>query len=241
MSGNLNPLVAYLAGVLTILSPCVIPLVPIVLGSAAQRHRWGPLALAAGLVVSFTLVGFVTATVGASIGLNGETIRRWSAVLLILVGLVLLVPRLQHLFEHIASPLANWAAGHQERLERFGLIGQAGIGVLLGLVWSPCVGPTLGAAIVLAAQGSSLGQVALVMMAFAAGIATVLLAVAFAAQGLLARWRGKLMSAGARGRQIFGVLMVLVGIFIVTGVDRHLEATLVGVLPDWMTTLSTSF
>jgi len=241
MSGNLNPLVAYLAGVLTILSPCVIPLLPIVLGSAAQRHRLGPLALAVGLVASFTLVGFATATIGASIGLNSDTIRQWSAALLVLVGLVLLVPGLQHLFEHIATPFANWAAVRQERLDRFGLAGQAGIGVLLGVVWSPCVGPTLGAAIVLAAQGKSLGQVALVMMAFAAGIATVLLAVAFAAQGLLARWRGKLMNAGARGRQVFGVLMVLVGVFIVTGVDRHLEAMLVGVLPDWMTTLSTSF
>ncbi|QAU23031.1 cytochrome c biogenesis protein CcdA [Dyella sp. M7H15-1] len=238
---SLNPWIAYVAGVLTILSPCVIPLVPIVLGSAAQRHRWGPLALAAGLVVSFTLVGLVTATVGASIGLNGVAIRGWSAALLAVVGLILLVPRLQQLFEHIASPIANWAAAHQERLERFGLLGQAGIGVLLGLVWSPCVGPTLGAAIVLAAQGKDLGQVILVMLAFAAGIATVLLAVAFAAQGLLARWRRGLMSAGARGRQVFGVLMLLVGVFIMTGADRHLETVLVGLLPDWMTTLSTSF
>jgi cytochrome c-type biogenesis protein len=241
MSVGLNPLVAYLAGVLTILSPCVIPLVPIVLGSAAQRHRWGPLALAAGLIASFTLLGFATATIGASIGLNGEVVRRWSAILLMLVGLVLLAPRLQQLFEHIASPLANWAAVRQERLERFGLLGQAGIGLLLGLVWSPCVGPTLGAAIVLAAQGRDLGQVAVVMMAFAAGIATVLLAVAFVAQGLFSRWRGKLMSAGARGRQVFGGLMVLVGAFIITGLDRHVEAMLIGVLPEWMTTLSTAF
>ena len=58
---TLNPLLAYAAGALTILSPCVLPLVPIVLGSAAQRHRLGPLALAAGLVGSFTIVGFAVA------------------------------------------------------------------------------------------------------------------------------------------------------------------------------------
>jgi cytochrome c-type biogenesis protein len=241
MSGSLNPWVAYLAGMLTILSPCVIPLVPIVLGSAAQRHRWGPLALAAGLVVSFTLIGFITATLGASIGLNGETIRRWSAVLLVLVGLILLLPQLQHVFEHFASPLANWAAGHQERLERFGLIGQAGIGVLLGLVWSPCVGPTLGAAIVLAAQGRDLGQVAFVMMAFAAGIATVLLVMALMTQRLLSRWRGTLMRAGSGGRRALGVLMAVVGVMIFSGLDRSLETALIGVLPDWVTTLTTSF
>jgi cytochrome c-type biogenesis protein len=240
MSGNLNPLVAYAAGVLTILSPCVIPLVPIVLGSAAQRHRWGPLALAVGLVASFTLVGFAVATVGASVGLDAEAVRTWSAVLLLLVGIVLVVPGLQHFFERLASPLANWASERQARLERFGLLGQAGIGVLLGLVWSPCVGPTLGAATVLAAQGRDLGQVAFVMMCFALGIATVLIVMAFAAQGLLSRWRGRMMSAGAQGRRVLGALIVLVGVLIITGTDRYLEATIVGILPDWITNLTTS-
>ncbi|GLQ88871.1 cytochrome c biogenesis CcdA family protein [Dyella flagellata] len=240
MSGSLSPLVAYAAGALTILSPCVLPLVPIVLGSAAQRHRWGPLALALGLVASFTLTGFILATIGASAGLNPETIRLWSAVLLLVVGIVLVVPRLQASFEHAAGPLANWAGERQARLERFGLAGQAGIGVLLGLVWSPCVGPTLGAATLLAAQGKNLGQVALVMAAFAFGIATVLLILALFAQSLLARWRGRLMEAGSRGRRVLGVLIVLVGLLIITGTDRHLEAVIIGVLPDWVTNLTTS-
>ncbi|GGA22001.1 cytochrome c biogenesis CcdA family protein [Dyella nitratireducens] len=240
MSGSLSPAVAYAAGALTILSPCVLPLIPIVLGSAAQRHRWGPLALALGLVASFTLTGFAIATIGASAGLNPTTIRLWSAVLLLIVGVVLVVPRLQALFEHAAGPLANWAGERQARLEQFGLAGQAGIGVLLGLVWSPCVGPTLGAATVLAAQGKDLGQVALVMGAFALGIATVLLILALFAQTLMARWRGRLMEAGTRGRRVLGVLIVLVGVLIITGTDHQLEAVIIGVLPDWVTDLSTS-
>jgi cytochrome c-type biogenesis protein len=240
MSGQLNPLVAYAAGVLTILSPCVIPLVPIVLGSAAQRHRWGPLALALGLVASFTLTGFAIATIGASIGLNNDTIRTWSAVLLLIIGAALLIPALQTFFEHIVGPLATWAGERQARLERFGLAGQAGIGVLLGLVWSPCVGPTLGAATLLAAQGKDLAQVAFVMMSFALGIASVLLVMALATQRLLAVWRGKLMNAGKRGRQVLGGLIVIVGVLIITGLDRNLEATLIGVLPDWVTNLTTS-
>ncbi|RUL69212.1 cytochrome c biogenesis CcdA family protein [Dyella choica] len=240
MSGGLSPLVAYAAGALTILSPCVLPLVPIVLGSAAQRHRWGPLALALGLVASFTLTGFIIATIGASAGLNTQTIRLWSAILLLIVGIVLIVPRWQALFEHAAGPLANWAGERQARLERFGLAGQAGIGVLLGLVWSPCVGPTLGAATLLAAQGKNLGQVALVMAAFALGIATVLLILALFAQSLLARWRGRLMAAGTRGRRVLGVLIVLVGLLIITGADHHLETAIIDVLPDWVTNLSTS-
>jgi cytochrome c biogenesis protein CcdA len=240
MSGSLSPVVAYAAGALTILSPCVLPLVPIVLGSAAQRHRWGPLALALGLVASFTFTGFIIATLGASSGLNPQAIRSASAVLLLIVGVVLVVPRLQSSFEHAAGPLANWAGERQARLARFGLAGQAGIGVLLGLVWSPCVGPTLGAATVLAAQGKDLGQVALVMAAFALGIGTVLLVLALFAQTLLARWRGRLMEAGARGRRVFGVLIVLVGVLILSGADHQLEAFAIGVLPDWVTHLTTS-
>ena len=240
MNHHLNPLVAYLAGVLTILSPCVIPLVPIVLGSAAQRHRFGPLALALGLVASFTLTGFAIATIGASIGLDSAGIRTWSAVLLLAIGVILLVPALQNGFEHLIAPLANWAGERQARLERFGLAGQAGIGVLLGLVWSPCVGPTLGAATVLAAQGRNLGQVAFVMLAFALGIASVLLIMALATQSLLSRWRGRLMSAGTRGRRVLGGLIVVVGALIVTGMDRSLETAVLGVLPDWLTNLTTS-
>ncbi|HTC27528.1 cytochrome c biogenesis CcdA family protein, partial [Dyella sp.] len=136
--------------------------------------------------------------------------------------------------------LASWAGERQARLERFGLVGQAGIGVLLGLVWSPCVGPTLGAATVLAAQGKNLGEVAFVMLAFALGIATVLLAMAMATQKLMSRWRVRLMNASTRGRRILGALMLLVGVLIITGTDRALEATVIGILPDWVTNLTTS-
>lgn len=240
MSGGLNPVVAYAAGVLTILSPCVIPLVPIVLGSAAQRHRFGPLALAIGLVASFTLAGFLIATIGASVGLDGEKVREVSAILLILAGIALLITRAQVWLEHVMGPVASWAGQRQARLERFGLIGQAGIGVLLGLVWSPCVGPTLGAATVLAAQGKNLGQVAFVMLAFALGIATVLLLMAMATQQLLSRWRSSLMNASTRGRRVLGALMLLVGVLIITGTDHALEAAIIGILPDWVTNLTTS-
>ncbi|MCA1652844.1 MAG: cytochrome c biogenesis CcdA family protein [Sphingomicrobium sp.] len=239
MSNGLNPLLAYAAGALTILSPCVLPLVPIVIGSAAQRHKWGPAVLAAGLLVSFTLVGFTVAALGASSGLDPDLVREIGAVVLLLVGLLLIVPKAQHLAEQAAAPLAEWASRKQQGLERFGLIGQAGIGVLLGLVWSPCVGPTLGAATVLAAEGKDLGQVALVMAAFGAGIATMLLLVALATRGFLARWRGRLMGAGAGGKRVLGGLVMAVAVLILTGGDHLFEAAVLGVSPDWLTNLTT--
>lgn len=241
MPSDLNPLLAFAAGVLTILSPCVLPLVPIVLGSAAQRSRFGPLALAAGLVISFTGVGLFVASLGATSGLDAESVRWFGAALLLLAGLVLLVPQLQAFVTRLATPLADWASQRQANLERFGLAGQFAIGALLGLVWSPCVGPTLGAATVLAAQGQNLGQAAVVMAAFGLGIASVLLVIAFATRGFFSRWRGRLMSAGGSGKRVLGSLLLVVGVLIMSGGDRAFESIVVAASPDWLIDLTTRY
>jgi len=242
MASALNPALAYVAGALTILSPCVLPLVPIVLSSAAQRHRFAPVALAAGLVLAFTATGFVVAAFGQALGIDTLVVRNAGAIILCLVGIVMLIPRLQDGLSRIATPAAAWASRQQSALDdRAGLWGQALIGALLGIVWAPCVGPTLGAAVALAAEGKDLGEVALVMAAFGLGISTVLLVTAFAARGALARWRGRMMAAGGRGKIVLGGLLLIVGIFILTGVDRQLEAFALDHLPDRVTEWSTAF
>ncbi len=239
MTGALNPALGFAAGALTILSPCVLPLVPVVMASAGRSSRWGPLALAGGLIASFTLVGFAVATLGAAAGFDGEGIRAVGSVLLVLAGLVLLLPGLQERFATLATPLVAWGNQRQQGLERYGLAGQAMIGALLGAVWSPCVGPTLGAATALAAQGESLGQVALVMAFFGAGIATVLLFIAFATRNVLARRRGALLAGGQRGKRILGAILLIVGLVILTGLDRIVEGVLVRLSPDWLIDWST--
>lgn len=240
MASALNPALAFVAGALTILSPCVLPLVPIVLSSAAQRHRLAPLALAAGLVVAFTITGFVVAAFGQALGLDTLVVRAAGAIVLCLAGIVLLVPKLQDVLTRVATPLAAWASGKQTVLDaRAGLWGQAMVGALLGIVWAPCVGPTLGAAIALAAEGKDLGEVAFVMLAFGLGISAVLLVIAFAARSVLARWRGRLMMAGGRGKAILGGLLLMIGVFILTGFDRKIEAFALDHLPDQVTEWST--
>src|SRR5690242_17483328 len=89
------PLLAFLAGTLSILSPCVLPLVPIVVGTALSRHRLGPAALAAGLAVSYLGIGLFVATIGFAIGLDGALFRAIGAALLIAFGAALLAPVLQ--------------------------------------------------------------------------------------------------------------------------------------------------
>ncbi len=232
---------AFLAGVLTVLSPCVLPLLPIVLGAAASQHRLGPLALATGLALSFTAIGLFVATVGFAMGLDTGLFRTVSAVLLIGVGLVLLVPRLQEQFALAATPVSNWAGGYADNFTPGDLAGQFGLGLLLGAVWSPCVGPTLGTASVLAAKGENLPQVALTMLTFGIGAALPLLLLGILSREALMRWRSRLMEGGKAGKTVLGLVLVAVGLLIATGLDKRLEAILVEASPDWLTQLTTQF
>jgi cytochrome c-type biogenesis protein len=234
-------LFGYLAGVLSILSPCVLPLLPMVMGPAASAHRFGLAALAGGLVVSFVAVGLFVAAIGFSIGLDGEWFRTASAALLLLMGAVLLSASLQNRFAVATGGVSNAGQRLIERLQPSGLSGQFVFGLLLGAVWSPCVGPTLGAASVLAAQGRSLFAVASVMAAFGLGAATPLLAVGLLSREAMRRWRGTMMSAGKTGKIVLGAAALVVGVMILSGVDRQLETALVEASPDWLTRLTTTF
>jgi cytochrome c biogenesis protein CcdA len=232
---------AFLAGVLSVLSPCVLPLLPIVLGTAASEHRLGPVALAVGLGLSFVTIGLFVATIGFAAGLDTDLFRAISAALLIAVGLVLLVPKLQAQFALATSPVGNWV---DERLGGFatsGLWGQFGLGLLLGAVWSPCVGPTLGAASILAAKGENLGQVALTMFAFGLGAALPLMLLGLLSREAMMRWRGRLMEAGKGGKMLLGLLLVAIGLFVATGLDKRLETMLVDASPEWLTNLTTRY
>lgn len=231
---------AFVAGLLTVLSPCVLPILPVVFGAAAGQHRLGPVALALGVASAFAAAGVLLATVGFAAGLDGEALRPFAAALMLLFGLVLLVPLLQHAGERALAPLAGWASGRTQRVAGTGLAGQFGLGALLGLVWSPCVGPTLGAASVLAAQGQQLGSVALTMLLFGLGAAVPLLAIGLLSRAALMRVRGRLVAGGAWGRRVVGAGLLLVGVSVLTGLDHRAEAWLLDASPTALTTLTTS-
>jgi cytochrome c biogenesis protein CcdA len=231
---------AALAGVLSILSPCVLPLVPIVLATALGQHRLGPAALAAGLAVSFTTVGLFIATIGYAIGLEADTFRAAGAVVILLIGLALLVPSLQARFALAAGPVGDWTQRRFGNPAGIGLPGQFGVGLLLGVVWSPCVGPTLGAASAMAARGENLGTVALTMLAFGLGAALPLLALGSVSRSTMVRWRGGLMAAGQRAKMGLGLLLVSLAVLMLSGADRSVESWLVEHSPEWLTRLTTS-
>ncbi len=233
---------AFLAGLLSILSPCVLPILPLVLGTAVSEHRFGPVALAAGLAVSFVTIGLFVATIGFSIGLDGGLFRALGAVIMIALGAVLMAPALQARVALAGTPLANWSEQtFGSRFQPHGLAGQFGVGALLGAVWSPCVGPTLGAASVLAARGENLGEVALTMAVFGIGAATPLLVLGTLSRARLLKLRHSLHAAGQGLKAILGLLLVGVGALILTGLDKALEAWVLDHAPDWLVSLNTRF
>jgi cytochrome c-type biogenesis protein len=231
----------FAAGVLSTLSPCVLPLLPLVVGPAMAAHRLGVAALAAGLAASFVAVGLFVATVGFSIGLDGGVFRAGSAVLLGAMGIVLLVPLLK---QRVAMAAGGVSTAGNRLIARFtlaGLPGQFVLGALLGAVWSPCVGPTLGAASLLAAQGRDLPSVAAVMVAFGLGAGAPLLVVGALSRQVLLRWRGRMLGAGRTGTTVLGAGALAVSVLILSGMDRTLETALVSASPAWLTDITTRF
>lgn len=232
---------AFAAGVLSILSPCVLPLLPIVLGAAVTQHRWGPLALAAGLAISFTGLGLLIAVAGFSLGLDANVFRVVAAIIMIAMGLVLLMPAWQTRLATAGGPVSDWTDRTFGGFSGSGLSGQFAMGLLLGAVWSPCVGPTLGAASLLASQGRDLAQVTITMAVFGLGTALPLAILGLLSRSALMRMRWRMLSAGQFGKALLGVALLLIGIGIVTGADKWIETALVNASPAWLTDLTTRF
>lgn len=232
---------AGLAGVLTVLSPCVLPILPILLTSATSEHRLGPWALAAGLAISFAVVGTSIAWLGASLGIDPAGFKTGGALLLGMFGVILLSSSLQQRFASATSGIGN--AGHAllSRLRLDGTKGQFVIGLVLGLVWSPCVGPTLGAAITLASQSAQLVKVALTMAIFGLGAATPVVVFGLLSRGLLSRQRGRLAMVGKYGKLAMGAALVTVSFAMLSGLDKTVEIYLLKHSPEWLTALTTRF
>lgn len=232
---------SFLAGLLSILSPCVLPLVPIIVGTALNMHRYGPFALALGLAISFTAVGVFIATIGASIGIDQELFRVIAATLLITFGIVLLSNTLQAKFASATAGIGGAGNNLLNKISTDSLSGQFVLGLLLGMVWSPCVGPVLGATITLASQGTNLGHVALVMALFGLGAGLPLILLGLLSRQAMINVRNKLFTASKIGRRILGVILLLVGLLIITKLDKQFETLIVATSPDWLISLTTRY
>ena len=232
---------ALVAGALTMLNPCVLPVLPIVLLGALDEHRLGPLALAAGMVASFTLLGLLIYGAGDALDLSGDTARNAVAVLMLFFGIAMLSSALKL---RIAAAGAAVTAPLNTLLARFtprGLGGQFLLGALLGGAWSPCTGPTLGSAVTLAAQSETLARAASVMLVFGIGAVLPMAVLAYGSRRALLLRRAAFANLARMAMPVMGALLVLLAIGIFTGAYRLVETVLTVAMPEWLVRLTTRF
>lgn len=232
---------AYLAGLLTLINPCVLPVLPIVLTSGIQANRHAPLYIAAGMSLSFVVLGMLVATVGRSVGLTETTLANVGAVLMMCFGLILLVPQLN---ERFATVTARFSADADQQLNQLNQTRSSSYllgGILLGAVWSPCIGPTLGGAISLASQGQQLSYAFAIMVFFALGVSSVIVGLGYGTREAIQRRQTQLRWLAARAKPIMGITFIVIGLMIFFKFHHRIEAWLVEVLPYWLQDLSVRF
>jgi cytochrome c-type biogenesis protein len=229
------------AGSLTTLSPCVFPLLPLVLGGAVQSNPLAPLAMGAGMTASFAGIGLLLGALGPALGVDADSVRTLGAAMLIAFGLVMLVPVLNERFTQAVMPIASSAQAASSRLNAGSLLGALALGGLLGLVWSPCSGPLLASAMTLVASEGGAGRGAFILGLFGLGAAVPLVVAAYASRSGFVRARGWVLTHAETLKKVFGLLIVSAGVAILTGADKWLEAQVLDVLPESWVRLTTLF
>ena len=242
MSAELAPFgLAIVAGSPTTLSPCVLPMIPLVVGGAMQASRLAPLAIGAGMVVSFTVLGVLLGALGSALGLHGSTFRMIGAALLLAFGIVMLVPAFNARFNAWMTPLASSASQASAGLRADSLWGAFALGALLGMVWTPCSGPLLGSTLSLVASEGGALRGGILLALFGVGAALPLVLFSYASRAGFTAARDWVLARIDSLRRVFAVLLIVVGVAILTGVDKHIESRILDGLPDAWINLTVRF
>jgi len=220
------------AGSLTTLSPCVFPLLPLVLGGALQRNRFAPVVMGVGMTLSFATIGMVLGALGPALGIDGDTVRTAGAAVLMAFALVMLIPQLGARFTQRMLPIASSANAATSKLDGDSLLSAFVLGSVLGFVWSPCSGPLLGSALTLVASEGGVARGGLVLGIFGIGAAVPLVGVAYASRSGFVRVRDWVLARIEGVRKGFAVLLLAIGAGILSGADKWLEARVLAWLPD---------
>jgi cytochrome c biogenesis protein CcdA/thiol-disulfide isomerase/thioredoxin len=226
-------LVAFVAGLVTAVSPCVLPVLPIVLAAGAGDDRRRPYLVIAGLIASFSLFTLASVQIISALHLPNSLLRDLAIVVVAIFGLTLLVPSLSTAYERATARFPAIGA----RMAHPGLVGGLVTGVGLGLVWTPCAGPILGAVTSLAVTAPGSGATIALVVAYAVGAGLPLLAIALGGRAALARL--KLRSASAWASRALGVLVLVTAGLMAIGADTAISADLTSALPNWTGTLQT--
>lgn len=233
--------ISLLAGSLSTLNPCVFPLLPLVLGGAMQSNRFAPVAMGVGMASSFAFLGLLIGALGDTLGLDPEIVRNLGGALLVLIGVAMLIPAWNEQVTKWMTPLASNAQNVSGKLSGTSLLSAFLLGAVLGFVWSPCSGPLLLSAISLVATEGGLTRGATILGVFGLGAAIPLVAVAYASRSSFMKSRDWLMKHINPIKKAFAFLILGLGLLILTGYDKTIEAAILAIMPDSWVQLTTKF
>ena len=236
-------LFAFIGGVITILSPCILPLLPIILSSTTGSGTKRPFGIVAGFVLSFTFFTLFLSTIVQATGVPANSLRNISVVILVIFGLALIIPQVQaqieklfYYFQRFAPQVKTGSPrGSEATLRGFG--GGLIIGASLGLLWTPCVGPILASVISLAISGEVTGSALLITLAYSLGTAIPMFLIIRGGQDALQKVPWLLRNSG-KIQKAFGVLMILTAIAIYQNIDRRFQSWFLEAFPSYGTGLT---
>ncbi|WP_340819452.1 cytochrome c biogenesis CcdA family protein [Methanolobus sp. WCC4] len=205
-ASSLTPFAAFFAGIVSVLSPCVLPLLPIVLAYSTGSSKLRPLAIIIGLTLSFTAMGIAASVFGEYFLPHLGELRIIAEILIILMGLSMLMDK------DIFSFLSQYTG--KIHAEGKGLFGGLVIGISLGIVWIPCVGPILASILTLVALESDIIYGATLLIIYSMGFAVPMLLIAYSAK-LSGDRISKLSHMDIELKKIAGVILVVVGLWMV--------------------------
>lgn len=240
---NLQLGFSFIAGILTTISPCVFPILPFLMASALRQSKKAPLYMILGLAVSFIVVGFTLSRFGSLLGLGSDQIRLVSASLLVLTSLFFLSQKVQ---DRVSEKMTSFAhlgtsAGHKWKLNESSAVDSLLLGGLLGVIWSPCAGPTLGVAVSLASQEGAALDSLIMMVVYAVGAIIPMLMIAYGFRSFFQKHQHKIMNFSENSKPIFGFVLLVTGIFILFGLDKNIEVLLLNNLPAAWVDLITKY
>ncbi len=233
-------IIAFIGGFLTIAAPCILAVLPIIVGSTmGQQSKFRPFFIVLGLTVSFTAFGVIFQYVTNLFGLSNSVLRNIALVFLGLFGLALIFPQIfekilfyvQNFFNKFIPQKKTMLPNQQEQKKK-GLINGFLVGASLGLVWVPCAGPILGAILTLAVTQNDLGKVILLMLAYSLGAGLPMLLIAYGGNLIINQVKF-LKEKGMIIQQISGVVLLIGVILIAMGLDVQISTRLAGIFPDF--------
>ncbi len=226
----LQILFALLAGVLTIAAPCILPLLPIILGSSVgQQNKTRPLFIVLGFVLSFALASFFLSVLVLSFGLSPNSLRNIAIVLLAVFAMFMIWPKPFEILTAKMNGFVNRA--NQVGQSKSGNFGAFFLGLVLGVIWTPCAGPVLGSILTLIATQGSAGKSAVLLIAYAIGAGIPMLLIAYLGQIATTMVRS-ISKYSVRLQQFFGVLILLLAIAMYFQYDTKIQAAIVDYFPS---------